>query len=436
MWNQFPAEQTEEIEAVVSCFGEKFVSVDSSGEELRGVILVVLEPRSKPIVVCASDGKTHGQFETTQLSPVDLRFRLPAEYPAKKATVDVDCIWMPTSMKNVISKRLDDILQENIGSAVLFLCCEEVKKIVNNTELPELHLEENYFARKNKMQPMEMLEKVREECEKAELDEFEAHCHDCEVCFENKTGRECVRFSPCRHTFCKECVAAYFKEKLLQEISLLSCPSDSCVTNAPQKLIVELLGEEAFERYERLLLSRVLNGMSDMATCPRIACQKPAALSQIIDNLATCLVCGHSFCTKCFKAYHGVQKCRTKYNLSVFVENSDFTWGFQEVSLLEFLRATDEERTQMGYWYGGIEKLEAEMEALIKEKEWRSYAWIEENVPDRCPGCAIAIQKNEGCNHMYCTMCGTRFCWNCKVILNSHNINRHSNGNCERAAQS
>ncbi|ETN77370.1 IBR domain protein [Necator americanus] len=385
MWNQFPAEQTEEIEAVVSCFGEKFVSVDSSGEELRGVILVVLEPRSKPIVVCASDGKTHGQFETTQLSPVDLRFRLPAEYPAKKATVDVDCIWMPTSMK---------------------------------------------------MQPMEMLEKVREECEKAELDEFEAHCHDCEVCFENKTGRECVRFSPCRHTFCKECVAAYFKEKLLQEISLLSCPSDSCVTNAPQKLIVELLGEEAFERYERLLLSRVLNGMSDMATCPRIACQKPAALSQIIDNLATCLVCGHSFCTKCFKAYHGVQKCRTKYNLSVFVENSDFTWGFQEVSLLEFLRATDEERTQMGYWYGGIEKLEAEMEALIKEKEWRSYAWIEENVPDRCPGCAIAIQKNEGCNHMYCTMCGTRFCWNCKVILNSHNINRHSNGNCERAAQS
>ncbi|KAK6744211.1 hypothetical protein RB195_011112 [Necator americanus] len=430
MSRQFPAEQTEEVEAVVSCFSEDFVSVDTSGEELRGVISVTLEPRSKPIVIFASDEKNYGQFETTQLSPVDLLFQLPAEYPAKKAIIDLDCIWMPISMENLILRRIDDILQENIGSAVLFLCYQEVKKIVDNTEITELHVEENRIARKNKLGPMEMLEKARDVCEKAELDEFEAHCHDCNVCFENKSGRECVRFSPCRHTFCKECVTAYFKQKLLQEISPLTCPSSNCATNAPQKLIVRLLGQEAFERYERLLLSRVLDNMGGMVVCPRIACQKPAALSQIRDNLATCLVCGYSFCTKCFKSFHGFQTCRGKYNLSVLVENSNFTWGFREVSLLEFLRATDEERRQMGYWYGGIEQLEAEMEKALKKKEWRSYAWIEQN-SDRCPNCLIPIQKNEGCNFMACRMCKTNFCWKCKQILNTFNSYDHfSNGTC------
>lgn len=56
MKEQFPQEQTEELDAVVSCFGEEFVSVDASGDELRGIISVVLEPRSEPIVISAADG--------------------------------------------------------------------------------------------------------------------------------------------------------------------------------------------------------------------------------------------------------------------------------------------------------------------------------------------------------------------------------------------
>ncbi|EYB84892.1 hypothetical protein Y032_0308g2056 [Ancylostoma ceylanicum] len=281
MKKQFPLEQTEELDAVVSCFGEEFVSVDWSGDELKGVISVVLEPRLQPVVISATDGKDYRQFETKQLSPVDLHFRLPVVYPAEQAMIDVDCMWMPTSMRNTMVKRLGDVVHENVGSAVLFLCCEDVKKFVDGTEITELRLEGNHFARKNKMRPMEVLDVVRRECEKAELLEFEGHCHDCDVCFENKLGRECVRFSPCGHTFCRECVTAYFNERLTaQEISPLTCLSDGCESSVPQKLIIELLGQEEFDRYERILLSRVLDTMDDLAVCPRITCQKPAARSQ------------------------------------------------------------------------------------------------------------------------------------------------------------
>ncbi|RCN52734.1 IBR domain protein [Ancylostoma caninum] len=361
MKKQFPLEQSEELEAVVSCFGEEFVSVDWSGDELKGVISVVLEPRLQPIVISATDGKDYRQFETKQLSPVDLRFNLPVEYPAEQAMIDVDCMWMPTSMRSTMLKRLGDVINENLGSPILFLCCEDVKKFLESTEIAELRLEGNHFARKNKLRPMEVLDLVRNECEKAEQLEFEGHCHDCDVCFENKLGRECVRFSPCGHTFCRECVTAYFNERLTsQEVSPLTCLSDGCESSVSQKLIIELLGQEAFDRYERILLSRVLDTMDDLAVCPRVACQKPAALSQATENLGTCLICGYSFCTKCRRTFHGVQPCRSKFDISVsaLVENEDGTWGLREVSLQEYLRATPEERIEMGWWYGGIENLE------------------------------------------------------------------------------
>ncbi|ETN77365.1 RWD domain protein, partial [Necator americanus] len=149
MNKEFPAEQKKELEAIVSCFGDDFVSIDSNGAELKGTISVVLEPRSSPIVISAADGKDYGQFETTQLSPVNICFQLPAQYPATPAIIDVDCIWMPNSMEHAILRRLGDVLHENNGLPVLFSCYEEVKKFVEGTEITELHLGENRFARNN-----------------------------------------------------------------------------------------------------------------------------------------------------------------------------------------------------------------------------------------------------------------------------------------------
>ncbi|KAK6744212.1 hypothetical protein RB195_011113 [Necator americanus] len=436
MNKEFPVEQKEELEAVVSCFGDDFVSIDSNGAELKGTISVVLEPRSNPIVISAADGKDYVEFETTQLSPVSLRFHLPAGYPGEQAKIDVDCIWMSKSMERAILRRLGDVLHENNGLPVLFSCYEEVKKFVEGTEITELHLGENRFARNNKMSPRELLEAARKACEKAEMDDFEAHCHDCDVCLENKSGRECARFSPCRHSFCKECVAAYFKEKLTSvEISSLTCLSDGCESSASQQLIVELLGQEAFDRYETVLLSKTLNGLDDVCVCPRITCQKPAAISKATDNLATCLVCGYSFCTGCRRTFHGVHPCKNKFDISIssFVENEDGTWGLREVTLQEYLRATPEERIEMGWWYGGIENLEAEMEEAMKKVDAHSYMWIQEN-SKKCPNCSIPIQKNGGCKKVICSACKTPFCWVCEVILDLRNPYKHYDGGVSSSA--
>ena len=39
--------------------------------------------------------------------------------------------------------------------------------------------------------------------------------------------------------------------------------------------------------------------------------------------------------------------------------------------------------------------------------------WTAQRDVKRCPGCNIAIEKDEGCNHMKCTVCQTHICWMC-----------------------
>ena len=39
--------------------------------------------------------------------------------------------------------------------------------------------------------------------------------------------------------------------------------------------------------------------------------------------------------------------------------------------------------------------------------------WADQRDVKRCPGCHIAIEKSEGCNHMKCTVCQTHICWMC-----------------------
>ncbi|KHJ92265.1 zinc finger, C3HC4 type, partial [Oesophagostomum dentatum] len=224
----------------------------------------------------------YARFETTQLSPIELHFRLPVEYPYKEAIFDVHSIWLPDRMRTAILKRLGKVAQENLGFPVLFLCSEDVKKFVEEEDMTEVFLGRSSYARKHNLRPTEVLELAREECERAELREFEAHCYDCNVCFENKTGSACVRFLPCGHTFCKECVSGYLNERLnSQEVSAIKCLCSKCESPIHQKLIIELAGQEAFDLYERILLSRALYSMGDVATCPRVVCQKPAAVSKV-----------------------------------------------------------------------------------------------------------------------------------------------------------
>ncbi|PIO67167.1 hypothetical protein TELCIR_11095 [Teladorsagia circumcincta] len=191
MLKTFPKVQEKEIEAVISFYGEDSVQIDRSRELLEGRISLELEPRSSAIVLFIDTVEGRKSFKTKQLTPIDLIFRLPADYPNTSAELTPESLWLT-----------DDL---------------------------DVHGDK-------------LLNLVRESCEEYALKTFDVRWHDCEV-------------------------------------APLSCLSEGCVSYPSEKLIEEMVGEEQFERYQRIILSNALSQMDDIVLCPRARCQNPASKS-------------------------------------------------------------------------------------------------------------------------------------------------------------
>jgi E3 ubiquitin-protein ligase RNF14 len=119
-----------------------------------------------------------------------------------------------------------------------------------------------------------------------------------------------------------------------------------------------------------------------------LRCQQAVLTGNERDNLALCDQCRFAFCKKCKKTYHSQTLCGHERELA---ESRDKRRKFRQQMHVLNLTPADEE------------KFLGDFLAVVRI----------ENSTRLCPNthCQVPIEKNQGCDHMYCIRCKTRFNW-------------------------
>ncbi|XP_043925206.1 E3 ubiquitin-protein ligase RNF14-like isoform X2 [Protopterus annectens] len=419
--------QEDELLALAGIFDEDEFKRDESSQGGEIQICLTLPP---DFGVLMDDRNEQLEYIVDGLPPVVLKFDLPADYPSDSPpTFRLHCIWLTASQLTSLCTQLDEIWKENTGCVVLFSWIQflrdealsflnigsslliepsEIRRCCHcplaSTETEQAGIEEAEATvgasccDPRAVQDVESWGNILPEIldfnqhQKQKLFNSKVYC--CKICFLEKFGSDCLCFTDCEHVYCKACLKEYFEIQIKEgTVHLLICPEPKCTSVATTAQVKQLVGEEAFSRYDRLLLQNGLSLMTDIAYCPRLSCQT-AVLKEPDSEMAVCSNCLFAFCTKCNLSYHGIAPCYDKLVEELAMPVNDGK------------PAADA---------GGAKPKERRIknkQKAIRESE----KWVKTNTK-YCPKCRASIQKDGGCNKMICGRCGHIFCWICFSCL-------------------
>ena len=345
-----------QIEEMSSQINPRFFDQFETKEaKIGGKIFIspnLLEPLT---IICGSEG-----FSTKFLPPICVEFCHPENYPSEICTeFRLSCEWLKENQIQLLYKKFNQVWkEENFSSVILFnwvsLIKDELCQILEIEQ--ELNFDsehgiiknfihqrgfgfiqkdsQDYFFHissvlfdKNEIQPglsvifeteigkngkihavkvtkkeekvPKIMQKLKEFHETAQKEEFDSQVYSCQVCFSEKSGKNCLRFAHCDHVFCQECMKNYFEVKIREgEMSNLTCPTPKCPTAALPTQVKSLVSEKSYQMYEQVLLSTTLESMADVVLCPRRHCQIPTIIDREA-SMGQCHNCGFVFCIYC-----------------------------------------------------------------------------------------------------------------------------------------
>ncbi|KAG8578783.1 hypothetical protein GDO81_010617 [Engystomops pustulosus] len=426
--------QEDELLALVSIYPEEeFKRKDAVP---GGEIQLFLDLPSDFVISIKSDSATNSfidNFENTVsfLPPIVLNFELPPGYPSTTApNFTLSCKWLSPKQLTRLCQHLDDLWEENRGSVVLFpwiqFLKEETLDYLNirspyEIEVPSNGLQswtqspEKTFGAgewpsldKRAIQDVQsasvLVRCILDSNEAQEQKAFDVRQFLCNICFMEKLGSDCTHFKDCEHVYCNICLKDYFEIQITQgQVHALICPDPECKSIATPAQVKNLVGEQIFSRYDRLLLQSSLDLMVDVVYCPRPSCRTPV-MQEPGGTMAICSVCKYAFCIYCRKGFHGLAPCRV--NAEKLVELTK-----------EYLAADDKGKKELLKRFGQLKKVVEEM---------KSNEWVKGNSKP-CPSCKVPIEKIDGCNKMTCSGCNQYFCWICLKILPQDDPYKHFN---------
>ncbi|KAG9348049.1 hypothetical protein JZ751_004069 [Albula glossodonta] len=410
--------QDDELLAIASIYDREEFRRDGCA---RGGEIRICPDLPRDFKVTTKEGDTCTEYRLSFLPPLVLDFELPADYPSTSSPqFTLNCKWL----SNVQFLR-EDILSFLQISPLLDLPSQWDSRI--NAEASEegavcgasatLSDEEQLDLRAAPPvdSDTDLLLHLLDFNEAQQRKVFEGRVFDCGICFSQKLGSDCLCFRDCQHVYCTACMSEYYTVQIREGTTrALKCPQSECNSEATPMQVKQLVGEELFDRYDRLLLQSSLDSMTDVVYCPRRTCGT-AVMVEPDNTTAICSACGYAFCTLCKQSNHGLYNCRDKRARETekgtdtpYASLPNKEEGLRD--LWEDYETGSKARRKFLEQRYGRKALQSPLEDALSD------SWISENTKE-CPKCSATIQKNGGCNKMVCYKCHCFFCWVCLIIL-------------------
>ena len=348
----------------------------------------------------------------THLLPIVLRITFTRKYPSEQPPEFVlSSSWLTIEQIEQLRYEMLSAWENDCkGTPVVFtwiqyLESEEASNIFRYLVIEERQQSNEVF--RNEM-PDTMIDALVRYDRQILLSEFQKANHECEICLDDKPGQEFFRFESCGHFFCRDCLSSYIDVHLNGSAGVdeLCCPSGSgrCSKKDSKRMltgseVLGIAGQEAREKFERLLLQQALSSMGDIVYCPR--CQTPTVEES--DSFGHCPKCRFAFCTLCFDSFHPGSQCITAEE-AIAISRTRNAGGAKNFS------PEEQERRKR----------------LVQNAQ--SLAMIRK-CSKQCPSCRSAVSKTRGCNKMACP-CGVKFCYSCGKNITSEGYNHFGSQSC------
>ena len=208
---------------------------------------------------------------------------------------------------------------------------------------------------------------------------------ECVSCFMPVMHSLCHNLRKCGHLYCHECLLMQMEVTARSRSFPLVCAAEQCNSLLSWSDVEDVYCDDTSGQ-DKLIKSAlenfVINKPSEGFFCMQADC--PGLLLRCFVDLVTtkktsCAKCGTSYCIMCKVPFHEGQTC-SEYKLT-------------KVNI-----------------------------------EHRLQQWINANKANRklCPYCDSGIEKNGGCNVVYCTHCKMQICWTClDVFIESADMDLH-----------
>ena len=199
---------------------------------------------------------------------------------------------------------------------------------------------------------------------------------ECEVCMDDLCQDDVANLA-CNHVFCKGCLKDSILENINNRIVDIKCPGENCEQLLSfDDILYVLADEELKSKFLRLFSQSYVDNNKNTAWCPGTDCEIAFRCKEFHNNYNVECSKGHKSCFNCQGTWHDPLDCNM---------------------LKKWLKKCQDD-SETANWIG----------ANTKE----------------CPKCKAQIEKNGGCNHMWCGKCKYEFCWLCLEVSDHDNMHK------------